>query len=78
MAQIDTKTMREIKKKIKPHNKIQTTYTVAIINGEKYVQFDMYGGEHRKNPETISQTIQFDMESAQRLVELLCEEFALK
>lgn len=47
------------------------------MDGEKYVQIDTYGRIDRENPEKISQSIQFDKETATFLVNLLKEEFEL-
>jgi putative heme degradation protein len=60
------------------HDKVCTTYTVFEADGEKYVQFDMYGRTERENPEKISQTIQLDRKTARFLVNLLSQEFGLK
>ena len=54
------------------------TYTVFdTVDGEHYVQIDTYGKNDRAIPEKISQSIQFDKESAKFLVDLLLKEFDL-
>ena len=59
------------------HEKVQTTYTVFEIDGQKYVQFDTYGKYNRDNPEKISQSLQFDEETARFIVKLLISEFEM-
>lgn len=60
------------------HDKVYTTYTIFMEEGEKFIQFDMYGREGRENPEKISQSIQIDRETAKFIVNLLTLEFELK
>ena len=57
---------------------VTATYTVFdTVDGEHYVQIDTYGKNDRAIPEKISQSIQFDKESAKFLVDLLSKEFDL-
>lgn len=79
MAQISLESIKKIEKyRNTIHEKVHTTYTIFEVNGEKYVQFDTYGRLDRENPEKVSQSIQLDRETAQFLVNILCEEFFLK
>lgn len=79
MAQISLDNIKRIEKNRNMlHDKVHTTYTVFEMTGKKYVQFDTYGRIARENPEKVSQSIQLDRETAQFLVNILCEEFALK
>ena len=57
------------------HDKVYTTYTVFDAAGNRYVQIDTYGKIDRENPEKISQSIQFDKQTAEFLVDLLKKEF---
>ncbi len=57
------------------HDKVYTTYTVFDTAGNRYVQIDTYGKIDRENPEKISQSIQFDKQTAEFLVDLLKKEF---
>lgn len=58
------------------HGVVNCTYTVFQDNeGNKYFQLDTYGLPGRKCPEKISQSIQFDRESARFLIELFAEYF---
>lgn len=59
------------------HEKVQATYTVFEANDQKYVQIDTYGRIRRKNPEKISQSLQFDKEAAIFFVDILRREFDL-
>lgn len=79
MAQMSLESMKKIEKQRNSvHNKVDTTYTVFELDGQKYVQFDTYGRIGRENPEKISQSIQIDKDTAQYLVALLSKEFELK
>ena len=78
MAQIDLETIKRIDKDRNTiHTKVYTTYTAFEVDGKKYFQIDTYGKSGREMPEKISQSIQFDKDSAQFLVELLRKEFDL-
>lgn len=78
MAQISLDNIKKIEKNRNTiHEKVHATYTVFEMDGEKYVQIDTYGRIDRENPEKISQSIQFDKETATFLVNLLKEEFEL-
>lgn len=79
MAQISLESIKRIEKyRNTIHEKVHTTYTIFEMNGKKYVQFDTYGRLDRENPEKVSQSIQLDRDTAQFLVNILCEEFLLK
>ncbi len=76
MAQISLNSIERIEKSRNTlHEKVHTTYTVFEKDGRKYVQFDTYGKDDRDNPEKISQSLQFDEETARYFVRLLIEEF---
>lgn len=79
MAQINLENISKIEKH---RNTVQkkahaTTYTVFEMDDKKYVQIDTYGTIDRKKPEQVSQTIQFDKDSAVFLVDILRKEFDL-
>lgn len=79
MAQLDINTIRRIhKERNRIHERVQTTYTTFENEGKKYLQFDTYGKAGRDFPEKISQSIQFDQDSAQFIVNLLTQEFIIK
>ena len=78
MAQISLDSIKRIdKQRNTMHEKVDTTYTVFELDGEKYVQFDTYGRIGRENPEKISQSFQLDRAAARYLVKLLISEFDL-
>ena len=78
MARLDMDTIKKVKKdRISVHTKVMTTYSVFGDGDNKYVQIDTYGKSDRAIPEKISQSIQFDRESALFLVKLLVKEFDL-
>ena len=79
MAQINLNNINKIEKnKNTVHDKVYTTYTVFDTDGDRYVQIDTYGKIDRENPEKISQSIQFDKQTAEFIVELLKNEFDIK
>ncbi|WP_347451371.1 hypothetical protein [Acetoanaerobium noterae] len=78
MAQIDlSRTKRIDKNRNVVHDKVSCTYTVFENAGNKYIQIDTYGRVERETPEKLSQSLQFDKESAKFLVDLLIREFNL-
>lgn len=78
MAQIDlSKIKRFDKNRNVIHDKVFCTYTAFENMGKKYVQLDTYGRTEREMPEKISQSLQFNKESAKFLVDLLVKEFDL-
>lgn len=76
MAQIDLKNIEKIEKnRNSVHDKVYTTYTVFNVGSDRYLQIDTYGKGDRENPGKISQSLQFDKETANFIVELLRREF---
>lgn len=76
MAQIDISTIEKIDKdRPTVHIKVCTTYSTFDSEGKHYVQLDTYGRSDRARPEKISQSIQFDEETAAYLIDLLKSEF---
>lgn len=76
MARINLENIKKIEKNRNTiHDKVYTTYTVFDTDGNRYVQIDTYGKIERENPEKISQSIQFDKQTAKFIVELLKKEF---
>jgi transposase-like protein len=76
MAQIDLNTIKQLEKERNlVHEKVVTTYTVFGDDRKKYVQIDTYGKSDRALPEKISQSIQFDRETARFLVKLFMKEY---
>lgn len=78
MAQINLNKLKKIEKQRNTiHPKVNATYTVFEMEGDKYVQIDTFGKDDRENPEKISQSIQLDRETAKFIVNLLVREFDL-
>ena len=78
MARLNLDNIKKIEKdRVSVHTKVTTTYSVFDVNSENYVQIDTYGKNDRAIPEKISQSIQFDRESAKFFVKLLINEFEL-
>lgn len=76
VAKIDIVNMERVEKeRNRVHELARATYTVFMVDGEKYFQIDTYGRSDREMPDKISQSIQLDQESAARLTELLQQEF---
>ncbi len=79
MARIDLDTIKKIEKeRISIHDKVMTTYSVFDDHGKKYVQIDTYGKSGRDLPGRVSQSFQFDKDSAEFMAKLLVNEFDLK
>ena len=78
MARIELSTIEKIEKERNSiHDKVTATYTIFEASGEKYVQLDTYGKVGRAIPGKISQSIQFDKDTAAFFVDLLQSEFGL-
>ena len=59
------------------HDEVEATYTVFSEQGETFFQIDTYGKPGRAIPGKISQSIQFDEQTARHLVALLSKELNL-
>ena len=71
MARISIENIRKLEKsRNSVHEKVETTYTIFKMDGEKYVQIDTYGRIGRENPEKISQSFQLDRSTALFLVHI--------
>ena len=78
MAQINLQDIERVDKtRNSVHEKVHASYTVFEVDGKKYVQLDTYGRAGRENPEKISQSIQFDSETANYIASILKSEFGL-
>jgi broad-specificity NMP kinase len=60
------------------HDIVYATYHSFESFGEKYFQIDTYGKPTREVPKQSSQKIQFNKETAEKLIELLNKEFGIK
>lgn len=78
MAQINLQDIERVDKtRNTVHEKVHASYTVFEVDGEKYVQLDTYGRAGRENPEKKSQSIQFNLETAKYIADILKKEFGL-
>jgi hypothetical protein len=58
------------------HNTTTCTYSVFIDeDGTPYLQLETYGSENREIPGKVKQTMQFNQESAERLMDILRQVF---
>ncbi len=57
------------------HSEVECTYCTFSEFGKKYIQIDTYGTEQRQVKNQPSQKIQFDKDTAIRLIEILNKEF---
>lgn len=78
MARIDTLKMKPLDKiRNNVHEIVPATYSIFEQDGKRYLQVDTYGRTSRDMPEKISQSLQFDSESAEAFIELLTQVFSL-
>lgn len=77
MARINWDTIRLLsKERYNLHEVADATYSIYDIDGTRFLQLDSYGRSYRENPGKISQSFQFDRESARQLINLLRLAFA--
>ncbi|QIE57838.1 methionyl-tRNA formyltransferase [Pikeienuella piscinae] len=57
---------------------VDCRYLVSERDGRKVLQLNTYGSANRQIPNKLSQTIQFDEESARSLWRILSTEFGFK
>ncbi|WP_092075446.1 methionyl-tRNA formyltransferase [Poseidonocella sedimentorum] len=57
------------------HSEVVCTYAIFEKDGQKLLQIDTYGRADREFPGKVSQSIQFDAESAAQLLDILHKEF---
>ena len=78
MAEIKQEFLNRIEKEPNTiHQSVQGTYTSFVKEGQRYFQIDTYGSSNRQYPEKISQSIQFDEETALFLIRTISKEFGL-
>ncbi len=77
MALIKSEKMERIlKEKNSIHKETTCRYTSFIgKDGRRYFQLDTYGSQDRDMPEKISQSIQFNEETARVLIDTIKKEF---
>ncbi len=57
---------------------VAAKYIVGERDGKTILQINTYGSSERQMPDKLSQTIQFDEQSARELYQVLKQEFLLK
>jgi hypothetical protein len=57
------------------HGPVECSYSVFSEGGKRYLQLDTYGSSDRAQPGKVSQALQFDRKSAERLLQLIHEAF---
>ena len=62
---------------IRKQGAADTTYSSAIVDGERIFQIQTYGSPTRKVKGEVSQVMQFDKARAVELIEILKKEFLL-
>ncbi len=63
--------------RVSKHKDAETIYFSTEINGEKIFQLSTLGSSTREVKGAVSQTLQFDKNSAIELIEILKKEFEL-
>jgi hypothetical protein len=59
------------------HKPVAATFTVFKKDGHKYFQIDTYGTAERVMLEKVSQSIQLNKSTAEKLINILQNEFSL-
>lgn len=77
MAKLEINRISKIEKNSHLHDSSECTYNVFQDGTEKYIQFDTYGSDKRKFRNKVSQSIQFDKETAALKINILKKEFNL-
>lgn len=57
------------------HRPTSATYTIFEKNGERFFQIDTFGSDERIMKEKISQSVQLDKKMAEKLIDILRNEF---
>ena len=53
------------------HEPVECGYRMFSVRGDRYLQLDTYGTDHRAQPGKVSQSIQLDEGAAEELLRLL-------
>lgn len=75
MARINVNEMSKENSTARVHQLVKCSFKVFNHNYKKYIQIDTYGTNQRQDIGKISQSIQFDRDSAIALIKLLKKEF---
>jgi len=67
--------------KISRNSRLQTeaecSYNILIQGGKKYIQINTYGSKDRVHTNVVSQSLQFDEQSARELFKIIKTEYGL-
>ncbi|WP_413375690.1 hypothetical protein [Alkalihalobacillus sp. 1P02AB] len=78
MALIRQNEMKKISKvRNRIHDEVTWSYSTFNDGRKKYLQIDTYGTKTREFKGSVSQSIQFDKETAEELIVMLQKEFGL-
>ncbi len=59
------------------HSEVEAKYAVYELDGKSFVQLNTYGRPDREFPGKVSQSIQFDRNGAEQMVQVLRKAFNL-
>ena len=64
-------------KKVSIHKAVSASYSIGDVDGQTYLQISTCGTPERQFPGKVSQVIQLDKNSAEKLIEILKQTFSL-
>lgn len=56
---------------------VECVYNTGNVNGQKYVTFSTFGSNQRQNGGSASQVLHIDKELAEKMIEIMKQEFDL-
>jgi hypothetical protein len=68
------KNLNKVYKNSRVHQEVKADYTIVSKEGKKYIQIDTYGSNEREIKGKVSQSIQFDSDSAKQLINIIRDE----
>lgn len=78
MARINIKEIKRIEKpNARKQETVEASFSIVNTIDGDFFQIDTYGRNTRVETGTVSQTIQFDKQSAKQLIKILLSEFNL-
>jgi hypothetical protein len=66
--------LEKISRNAHVQNEVDASYNILNKDGRKYIQINTYGSKERKAKGVVSQTIQFNEQSAKQLAEIINRE----
>lgn len=64
-------------KRIKIQEPADTSYSIGDVDGQTYLQINMYGSPYKQFKGKVSQVIQLDKNGAEKLIAILKQTFSL-